>query len=427
MSKKVLIISHGVISKTTNGGKTLLNLFNGWDKFKIAQLYFNPEIPDNNLCVNYFRVMDKEVLGSVFGNKKEIGKILNEEDIQFDISDNRITSPKEEKLHTFARKRRSYIYVLRNLIWKFGKWNNSKLDAWIKKFKPEAIFYVAGSFTYSYDIAIYISERYKVPLISYFSDDYYINSPFSFTPLGIINKIMFNRKIKKIIRKSKTYLCINEKMANDYEIKFNKSPRVIMTPFTEINEYNRKKSVDTIKIVYAGNVNLNRHEPVIRLANALALLNNNSQRIELIVYSGLKDQKMIRKLELAGIDFRGKINQNELINIYNSSDYLLHVESFKKKYISKTMYSTSTKIPDLLNSGTPIIAIGPNSVASIEYLEKESAAFIISNKNFGVEEIVRIMNSDSHNKIIMNAKTLAIRNHSPIKITKSIINIIDQN
>ena len=48
---------------------------------------------------------------------------------------------------------------------------------------------------------------------------------------------------------------------------------------------------------------------------------------------------------------------------------MVFVESFEEKYIDKTKYSLSTKVPEYLSLKKPILAIGPKNVGSMKYLK----------------------------------------------------------
>ena len=47
-------------------GKTLMSYFKDWDSDDLAQLYVHTEIPTDDICRNYFRITDKEMIKSVF-------------------------------------------------------------------------------------------------------------------------------------------------------------------------------------------------------------------------------------------------------------------------------------------------------------------------------------------------------------------------
>jgi hypothetical protein len=96
------------------------------------------------------------------------------------------------------------------------------------------------------------------------------------------------------------------------------------------------------------------------------------------------------------------IKKDELYRLYNIYSYLIHVESFKNKYINKTLYSISTKIPEYLNSSANIIAIGNSKIASISLIK--DYAYIISNKKRIEISITNILNNNvfiNHNRDIL--------------------------
>ena len=67
-----LIISHNVFCKTTSMGKTLSSYFETWDQNDLAQLYVHSEIPTSNICKNYYRITDKEMIKSIFSRKSDL-------------------------------------------------------------------------------------------------------------------------------------------------------------------------------------------------------------------------------------------------------------------------------------------------------------------------------------------------------------------
>jgi hypothetical protein len=62
------------------------------------------------------------------------------------------------------------------------------------------------------------------------------------------------------------------------------------------------------------------------------------------------------------------------MEILAKADIVLHAESFAKKEIRKTRLSFSTKIIDCMQSGSCLLAIGPESTASIRFLQGEGIA-----------------------------------------------------
>ena len=62
-----------------------------------------------------------------------------------------------------------------------------------------------------------------------------------------------------------------------------------------------------------------------------------------------------------------------------ASKFLLLVESSDRNAVRRTKYSLSTKVAESLRSGACIIAYGPGEIASIEYLHRHKAAYILNN------------------------------------------------
>lgn len=72
--KKILLISHLPISTDTNVGKTLFNLFSGYPKEKISQIYFT-ESGDKIPGVNYLYIDELLLLKSFLNINKNSTKV----------------------------------------------------------------------------------------------------------------------------------------------------------------------------------------------------------------------------------------------------------------------------------------------------------------------------------------------------------------
>ena len=86
---RCLIISHNVIGKDGNMGKTLRAYFGHWPTDKLAQLYFHSEVPTTGLCQRYFRVTDVDLLKALWQFKKP-GTVLEAGDIQYGAGTTRV-------------------------------------------------------------------------------------------------------------------------------------------------------------------------------------------------------------------------------------------------------------------------------------------------------------------------------------------------
>ena len=54
---------------------------------------------------------------------------------------------------------------------------------------------------------------------------------------------------------------------------------------------------------------------------------------------------------------------------------LLHAESFEPDCVERVKHSVSTKIADYLASGVPVVAYGPEGIASMAHLKRWDCSF----------------------------------------------------
>ena len=72
------------------------------------------------------------------------------------------------------------------------------------------------------------------------------------------------------------------------------------------------------------------------------------------------------------------VTGEKFIEIRQSSDFLVHAESFDSENKKVTMLSISTKIPEYLSSNRCIVAIGPSEIASINLIKENDLGIVLS-------------------------------------------------
>mgnify|MGYP002524662627 CR=1 FL=1 len=397
MDKRVLVISHNCFNKTNNMGITLNSYFCRWDKEKIAQIFFVNDIPDSDCCSKFYKLTDKNIFDTIFGKKSYGYEVKNLSSIQ--------NSAQLSFATKIARNRTPFIYCIRNLLWRMGKWNNEKLWRFIDDFNPEVIYYASGDYVFSYKIALFIAKKKRIPLIIGCFDDFYISRKFSFNPFYYLNRLLFKRQTKKTFFYCSGFTSSSELMLKDYSAIFNKKGFTIYKSscYEKAESYNLHGD-----IVYAGNLGYGRATQLVNLGRFL-----KKKGLPLLhVYSGEVRVGLTKLMsENNGIVFHGRVSGNEIEMIIKKASFIVHVESFKKNNIKRVKYSLSTKIADYLKSGIPIIAVGANDVASINYLYKNNAAFCFLNED-SLKEIDNIFNKDKINKVVGNAQELYKLNHT---------------
>ena len=422
---RVLVISHNVFSDNTSMGKTLSTFFYGWDKEKIAQLYFHSGVPTNNICNNFYRITDIDAIKSIL-NKSCSGDVLNEKN----IDKTRVSSDDTDGIngiYNFGRKRLPIIYILRDIVRSISIKKNKKLYTWLKNFRPEIVFFASGDYEFPYHIALEIALEFRIPLVICCFDDYYLFNENHRLVLGKIRQKHFMKTVNKTMHYASHVFTVSDLMAEAYKKLFGKSCSVLYTA-----TYLKEGNADTNRsgISYLGGLGLNRDKQLVDIGLTLKDLNSELIPKYIDVYSGETNATILKNMTIEnGICFHGAVPQDKVANIIEHSIAVIHTESFVEDVKCRVMYSVSTKIPDSLATGACLLAYGPNDVASIDYLARNEAAFVASNKEELKQRIKEIFESNElREKISANAIALAKRNHDknkiPVQVKTVLLNAI---
>lgn len=410
MELKVLVISHNVFSYTSSMGRTLANFFGEWKTENIAQLYLHTEIPTTDICTNYFRITDFDIIKK---RKKDIGKVFSEIDIQKNSKTERVDKGAEAKIYSIGRKRKPYMYLGRNLLWASNKWKNKKLFNWIDDFNPDVIFFASGDYVFLYKVAEKIAKYKGIPILTYICDDYYFVNQKSLSPLYWIVRSHRRSAMKSFFAKHKNIISICDKIKEDYTKELGVIAHTIMTS-SELLEFSKTDNVencDDIIISYIGNLGYKRHLPLIEIGKALLKLYNG--KVLLNVYSAENRPEVLKYLNIDnGIKFHGSIPYESVIKVMKKSDVLIHAENMDKEIQEKIRYSVSTKIADSLMIGSCLFAYGPANVASMQYLMENDCACVATDSTVLENKLKEIIeNYDLRMKYGEKAKKIAKKNH----------------
>lgn len=407
---KVLVISHTVLGKDSNMGKTLLHYFDAFGPNEMAQMYIHAEVPtDVSVCENYFRFTDKDALKSIIPIKK-YGRIFHKEDIQTNRFQSRIDGGVTGRIYQFGRKRTGAIYLARNLMWKCSHWFTKTLRHWLDEFSPDVIFFASGDYAFMYDVARQISEYLKCPLVISCMDDYYVYYRNQGTFLGWLEHRFFMRSVRKTMDRASAIVPICETMETVYQQLFDCPTYVMHTPAQNV-QLTLQNSARQIS--YIGNLGLGRPQQLIAIGRALKEINDPEGPLKVDVYSAEKRPEVLAAMTLEnGIDFHGAIPADDVLRVMEKSMAVIHTESFERDIRQRVRFSVSTKIAESVMYGPCLLAYGPEGIASIDYLMDHQAAFVITREEDLKEKLRQFLSTpELRAEILENARELGRKNH----------------
>ena len=380
---RVLVIAANPFSDINNNGKTLKSIFSTFKRDQLYELYFRPQdniIGDGEFAKSYYAFGVMDIMRSIIRFSPKCGGVQS-----FEKSKSKEVA--EDKVYRGLLKGNlKNIKWLRSLLWRTRKWDTNEYRAWVEQCKPNIVFALLGGPGIMFTIAQEIAKQQNIPLAVYFTDDYLIHWPQN-SLIGKIRHSKDEKAFRQIVNKASIGFCIGEKMCEEYEAVFGKKFYPIMN-CADIQSYSNKPTDNQHPVIsYFGSLWLNRWKMISRLAD---LVGENG---EIYVYTANElNQEMQNAFHKSNIHFKAPVLGEQYKQAVQESDILLHVESDEPDCREKTALSISTKIPDCLVSGKPMMAFGPTEVASIRLLKDYNIGFVVSSED----------SVDNNKKIIAN-------------------------
>lgn len=171
----------------------------------------------------------------------------------------------------------------------------------------------------------------------------------------------------------------------------------------QINAVSCNNKNDSLIITYAGGLHYNRWKTLSMLGKAIHNYNNNhTKKVRLNIYSQkTPDKEILDSLSISdSCSFMGSLTSEQVNDVLLQSDLVVHVESFDEEDIEATRLSFSTKIYEYMASGKPLLAIGPQGIASIEYLQ--DCSFCVTNISDITDSLVERIANKRERELIVN-------------------------
>lgn len=368
---KVLIISHNPVSHRTNMGKTFLTLFSGFAKEELCQLYIYPAIPDGTYCGSYYRVTDKEALRALLHR----GAIGGEVDQTLICPEQgQYENDRDRAVYRDPRNKSPLRRLARDGLWRRANWYHDGLRAWLDREDPTCVFVAPGAAGFLYDMAMTIAGERRIPIVTYLCDEFYfVKAPKR--PLERLRLKRLKGKMEALLGASRHLVVISPELAEAYRV-FGLPTTVLMTgaEIPAAEKPGGAEQPDTL--CYFGNIRCNRHHSLGEVGRTLDAINGElGTAYRLKIYTAEQDERILAPLRAwDSVELAGFAAGAEYEKALTQAGLLLHAEAFDPDSVDRVKHSVSTKIADYLASGVPVVAYGPEGIASMAHLTRHDCA-----------------------------------------------------
>lgn len=397
---RLLVLSRTPWRRDNSFGNTYNNFFERMPDIEIANIYLADGTPERESFVSaYYQISESEMFKTLFRSNR-VGKVVDPiSKLDESANDNKVieNSSLFSKAFRFAKQNRlSLFFMVREFIWKHGNVDYESLYKFVEDFNPDAFFVPVYYASYVSEMVLNLKKRFDIPLLVESAVDVYTLKQFSLDPFFWINRIKVRKTVKRIYKEADIRYLISDKQKEDYSRIFNLSFNTLYkTPDPSRCLYPYSIHNGPIRFLFTGNIGSGRWKTLGKVAKAL----NETRNGHLDIYTATPITKRIKKaLDIEGISsLHSAVSSSDVLNLQNSADVLIHVESFGLKDRLEVRYAISTKVMDYISDERCILAIGPADIASIELFEREDAAIIVSDKSRISEYIARL--TKSHDRI----------------------------
>lgn len=374
---RVLHIGSHSIGSTNNTGYTLSRIFENWPEDSLKQVILQSEISagDRFGCLpvpGYVAPVD--YVARKFVPRKSI----------FPITDGLNNSIRGRSQASFKAKVKGALSIVNDLS---PVYLPKETDRAIRRYSPQVIHSALGGVRVM-RFALLLSDKYDIPILPHFMDDW-PTQMFGDRQLGGLARLEFDRLFEKVLARSPLLLTISNQMAEEYANRY--SRKCVTVGNCLDSSWGLESSDSRIehrRLTYAGGIHLGRAAVLAKIGEDLDELNTAFDKsYELKIYAAQRDAPVVNALarKFRSIDYGGSVSQRELPQILQSSGINIFVESCEPEIFDYTRLSMSTKVPEYLAAGRPILAFGPAAQASIATISDSSIGHYAGQREFELD------------------------------------------
>jgi len=354
---RVLVVGGPPFNSLVGAGVTLTGLFGGWPRDRLADAYEGDAVPETAIC-DRFHALSRFPEAS--SNKwVRQGQILS-----------RLVRRKADASAFFGRV-------------------SHDLDAFVREFRPEAIFMELASLA-AVDVVIELSRRYRIPYAIHVPDDwmptwprYAYRNPAHRPAVEFMNWRL-QRRLVPLMRGASATLAISDSLADTLSARYG---RPFSVAYNAVDPAAWPASPprevppgDPVRLVYSGSVfSYGQSESLFEIGHSVARLAAEGVPVRLDVYTQHHDDPTVRAaLPLgAAVALHPLVPRAELGDNLRAADVLLLPTNFDVTSIEFIRHSMPGKMAEYLMAGRALLAYGPSEVEQVRFVQEHGCALVV--------------------------------------------------
>lgn len=414
--KNVLIINEYSMHEHNPLGITLSSIFSDWPESNLCELYRYQtpglkiagrrsfKLPPNSVPIDHIirRIAHKQITAPQL-------------DASFQISA-KTALPLKQKLVLFVKYFAESMFVCRT---------NSRVFKEVQNFKPQVI-YTNGESLVILKACCYFSIKLNIPVVLHYMDNWRETAYPQTGMLSVLNRL-YLKNLQRLEHNMQRGLVVSPKMKDAYSMLNPQVKYSVLLNSVSDEFYNHVPMVhhSSKKIIftYIGGLHLNRWESLLKLDSCIGELKKSGIAARLFIYTLDGDAAIFSaRFDQDCTEFRNYLPHDQIIQAYSHADILVHVESFDEEVVQYTKYSLSTKIPECMAIGKPILCYAPAGLAVSEYIKDSRSGIAADNYN-DLLKAAAILASDARlrGELGENGRTVARNEHTHQKALATLL------
>lgn len=365
---RVLHVGFNPIGAPTNTGLTLASMFDGWPRERLFEVYS----PSRQV---YEPAPNRLVHPMAVAPMDAVARTLLGARVPRPASDGMNNSISRKGTAQSLRSRlRTAATTINDIgpVWVAGRWLSP-----VDQFQPEVIHSLLGGVRVT-KLVLSLADRYAVPIVPHFMDDWPATLFADGRTFGVPRR-QVESLINRVLERAPVCLTIGEDMEYEFAQRFSR-PCVTVGNSVDLHDFEVApfpRASDVRILRYMGGLHLGRDRVLESLVEVLDH-QAEARNAKLVVNAPASDRERLANLASrwpSRVEVGETVDPREVPRLLKSCDALVFVESSDPDVLRFTRLSVSTKVPEYLSAGRPVIALGPQEQSSVRALRLGPATF----------------------------------------------------